>query len=122
MAEILEGAELAQHDGVAEMDVGCRRVDAELHAQLSPGRRSRCELRRKLALRQTLDGVCEQRASLLRSALRSFVEGVFWGARHREANARLSLARRVLGAAPARGSHPPDVRDSAPAASAPNRR
>ena len=33
MAEVLELAQLLQHDGVAEVDVGRRRVEAELDAQ-----------------------------------------------------------------------------------------
>ena len=36
MAGVLELAQLAQHDRVAEMDVGCRRVDAQLHPQRPP--------------------------------------------------------------------------------------
>jgi hypothetical protein len=34
VAQILELAQLLQHDGVAEVDVGGRRVQAELDAQL----------------------------------------------------------------------------------------
>jgi hypothetical protein len=33
VAQVLELAKLGQHDRVAEVDVGCRRVEAELDAQ-----------------------------------------------------------------------------------------
>ena len=37
VAEVLELAQLAQHDGEPEMDVRGRRVDAELHPQRATG-------------------------------------------------------------------------------------
>ena len=43
MAEILEFAQLLQDDGVAEVDVGRRRVEAELRAQLATLARGRLE-------------------------------------------------------------------------------
>ena len=45
MAEVLELAQLLQDDGVAEVDVGRRRVQPELHAQ----RTARPELALELA-------------------------------------------------------------------------
>ena len=38
VAGVLELAQLLQHDGVSEVDVGRRRVDAELHPQRPPVR------------------------------------------------------------------------------------
>ena len=44
VAEVLELAQLLQDDGVAEVDVGRRRVEAELHAQLAALARGLLEL------------------------------------------------------------------------------
>ena len=44
MAEVLELAQLLQHDRVAEVDVGRGRVQAELGAQLAPLARGGLEL------------------------------------------------------------------------------
>ena len=41
---ILEGAQLTQHDGVAEMDIRGGRVDPELHAQRASERQLAVEL------------------------------------------------------------------------------
>jgi hypothetical protein len=38
VAEVLELPQLLQHDGVAEVDVGGRRVQAELHAKRTAAR------------------------------------------------------------------------------------
>ena len=54
MAEVLELAQLAQDDGVAEVDVGRRRVEAELDAQ-RPSRARACAA--SAALGQAVDGV-----------------------------------------------------------------
>ena len=51
MAEVLELAQLLQDDGVAEVDVGRRRVEAELDAQLAALARSLLELALEPALR-----------------------------------------------------------------------
>jgi hypothetical protein len=53
---VLELAQLAEHDRVTEMDVGRRRVDAELDPQRPP----LLELALELALRQDVDGVAEE--------------------------------------------------------------
>ena len=57
MAEVLELAQLAEHDRVAEVDVGSGGVDPELDAQGTPGLRSGGELGREGAAREALDGV-----------------------------------------------------------------
>ena len=58
VAGVLEVAQLAQHDGVAEVDVGRRRVDAELDAQRAPER----QLALELAGRQHLGGAARELA------------------------------------------------------------
>jgi hypothetical protein len=56
VTRVLELAQLAEHDGVAEVDVGRRGVDAELDAQGAP----ELELALQLPLREHVDGVAEQ--------------------------------------------------------------
>jgi hypothetical protein len=53
---VLEVAQLAQHDGVPEVDVGRRRVDAQLDAQ----RASERELALQFARRQHLRGAARE--------------------------------------------------------------
>ena len=57
MPGVLEVAQLAQHDRVAEVDVGRRRIDAELHAQRAPER----QLALQLARREDLGGAAHER-------------------------------------------------------------
>jgi len=52
MAQVLELAQLAQRDGMADMDVGRRGVDAQLHVQ----RRSAGELLLQQVLGNDLGG------------------------------------------------------------------
>ena len=73
VAGVLEVAQLAQHDRVAEVDVGRGRVDPQLDAQRAPER----ELALELARRQHLGGAAHER-----------LEGV----RRHAANARLPQA------------------------------
>jgi hypothetical protein len=54
---VLELPELREHDRVADVDVGCRRVDAELDAQRTPLRRGLLELLGQAAPRQAVDRV-----------------------------------------------------------------
>ena len=56
MAGVLELAQLAQDDDVAEVDVGRRRVDPQLYAQRPPGR----ELLGEPALGEGLLGVGQE--------------------------------------------------------------
>src|SRR5207248_11461562 len=56
VTQVLELAQLPENDRVAEMDVGCRGVDPELHPQPPAGR----ELALELALRQAVDCVASQ--------------------------------------------------------------
>ncbi len=56
MPRVLKLAQLGQHHDVPEMDVGCRRVDSQLHAQGAVAR----ELLRQAALRQRLDGPLQE--------------------------------------------------------------
>ena len=60
VSAVLEQAEPAQHDREAEMDVGCGRVDAELHTQ----RRAALDLRAQLGFGDDVDGVRGQEAQL----------------------------------------------------------
>ena len=60
VAEVLELAQLLQHDRVAEVDVGRGRVDPELDAQLAPVARGGRQLGLQAALGQALDGVARQ--------------------------------------------------------------
>ena len=86
VAGVLELAQLAQHDGVAEVDVGRGGIDAELHAQGPPLAARQPELVRERALGQAVDGVTGESAGELDSVLGGCVGGV----RHAAANARLS--------------------------------
>ena len=52
----LEGGHSLQRNAVAEGDVGCRHIDAELHAQ----RAAECELRLETAFRQHVHGVLRE--------------------------------------------------------------
>ena len=56
MAPVLELAQLVEDDGVAEVDVGGRRVDPEL----DPQRTQRCELLGEHAVGQHVDRVTRQ--------------------------------------------------------------
>ena len=57
MAEVLELAQLLQHDGVAEVDVGRRRVEAELGPQLAALALGGLQAARQSPGRQRLGGV-----------------------------------------------------------------
>jgi hypothetical protein len=57
VAEVLELAQLAQDDRVAEVDVGRRRVEAELGAQLAALAGGLRELSLEAPLGQGVDGV-----------------------------------------------------------------
>ena len=59
MPRVLKGAQLVQHDHVAEVDVGGGRVDPQLHPQRPPRR----ELLGQPALGQRLDGALESGAA-----------------------------------------------------------
>jgi hypothetical protein len=61
--EVLELAQFLQHDRVTQMDVGRRRVDAQLHAQGLALR----QLALELSPRKGFDCIAEQ------------VSGLFWG-------------------------------------------
>ena len=65
VAEVLELAQLAQHDGVAEVDVRRGRVDAELDPQRPA---PRAELALERARRQRVDGVAGEEAGVPRPA------------------------------------------------------
>ena len=66
VAEVLELAQLAQHHGVTQVDVGRRRVHAQLHAQRTALR----ELPLELPLRQRIDGVSGEEAGCLARGVR----------------------------------------------------
>ena len=57
VAEVLELAQLAENDGMPEMDVRCRRIDAQLDPQRSPLARGARELFLERALGQRIDRV-----------------------------------------------------------------
>ena len=61
VAELLELAELAQHDGEAEVDVGRGRVDAELGPQRAAG----AELAAEVGLGDEVDGSGAEDAQLI---------------------------------------------------------
>ncbi len=61
MAEVLELAQLLQHHGVAEVDVGRRRVQPQLDPQLASLLLGDLELARQAAFGQRLMGVAQQR-------------------------------------------------------------
>ena len=61
MAELLELAELAEHDREPEVDVGRRRVDAELGPQRAPG----AELAPEVGLGDEIHRTGAQNAELL---------------------------------------------------------
>ena len=70
MAGVLELAQLAQHDRVAEVDVGRRGVDPELHAQLAALQLGGGDLVRESARGEAVDGVRgEPRGRLAGAAL-----------------------------------------------------
>ena len=69
MAEVLELAQLLQDDRVAEVDVGRRRVEAELHAQLATVAGGLLELALEPPLRQGVDGVAGQERGGVRGGL-----------------------------------------------------
>ena len=77
MARVLELAQLTQHDRVTEMDVGRRRVDAELDPQLPALGRAACSLPRQRPLGQAVDRVVrERRAASLGGRVSAFgIEG-----------------------------------------------
>ncbi len=66
MARVLKGAQLVEHHHVAEVDVGRRGVDPQLHPQRPLG----LELLREPALGQRVDGALHE-APGLRLRLRS---------------------------------------------------
>ena len=63
MTEFLKVLELAQNHRVAQVDVGCRGIDAEISAQLFAGLRALLELREQVfsanRLLRTFGQVCE---------------------------------------------------------------
>jgi hypothetical protein len=56
--EILELAQLLQHDGVAQMQVRCRRVQTELDAQRRTGRQALLERTRREAVHGVASQLC----------------------------------------------------------------
>jgi hypothetical protein len=66
VAQILELAQLSQHDRVAKVDVGRGRVHAQLHAQ----RAALGELPLELPLGQRIDGISGEEAGCLARGVR----------------------------------------------------
>ena len=55
MAQLLKRAEFANHNCVAQVNVGRGRIGAEFHAQRLAGARGACQLRAQFVLTNDLD-------------------------------------------------------------------
>ncbi len=66
MAQVLELAELAQHHRVTQVDIRCRGIDAQLHAQRSLP----LQLALELPLGQGIDGITGEETGCLAPGVR----------------------------------------------------